>query len=261
MNDGRRDPADAGRREPGRGSRPEVFLPARRVGRYRCRVVVDLPDGELLGLIGVLGGAPPARRVPSSSSVLGGRAVILRYVLPSVGEVVIKEYRRGGMLRFVRRRYFVRAGTSRPEHELNSLMTVRAEGVNAPEPIACLSRGTLLYKGWLVTRFIKGRGLVDMCATDPGAAETLVQELVRQVQVLVQHRIAHIDLHPGNVHVGDDGAVYLLDFDRAMRFEGSEDELRVRYGNRWRRAVEKHGLPPALADRFTRKLLGCATPP
>lgn len=228
----------------------------RRIGRFRCRLVVDLPDAELRGLIAALGGAPPARRVPSGSTVLGGRAVILRYTLPSVGDVVIKEYRRGGMLRFIRRRYYVRNGTPRPERELDSLIAVRADGVNAPEPVACFSRGSLFYRGWLVTRFIKGRGLVDVCRAEASAADVLIPELVRQVRVLVQHRIAHVDLHPGNVHVGADGAVYLLDFDRALLFEGTADELRQRYDTRWRRAVEKHRLPPVLADRFTQALLG-----
>lgn len=256
MHDGRLDLAEVVRREPDCGTGPEVSLSTRRVGRYRCRVVVDLPDGELRGLIGVLGGAPPARRVLSASSVLGGRAVILRYLLPTVGEVIIKEYRRGGMLRFIRRRYYVRNGTPRPERELNSLLAVRAEGVNAPEPVACFCRGGLLYQGWLVTRFIKGRGLLDACLADTGAAHRLVDELVRQVQVLVRHRIVHIDLHPGNVHVDDSGAVYLLDFDRAIVVHGTDEELRQRYDVRWRRAVEKHRLPPVLAERFTRTLLG-----
>jgi tRNA A-37 threonylcarbamoyl transferase component Bud32 len=255
MNDGRLDRAEAGR--PDADTRPvrEQALLTRRVGRYRCRLVSDLPDDELRGLIAVLQGAPPARRVAASSRVLGGRAVILRFLLPSVGEVVIKEYRRGGMLRFVRRRYYVRNGTPRPERELNSLLAVRADGVNAPDPIACFSRGVVLYRGWLVTRFIKGRGLVEVCTADTAAADRLVDELVHQVRVLVRHRIAHIDLHPGNVYVGDDGRVYLLDFDRATLFDGTEEALRQRYDVRWRRAVEKHALPPVLAERFTRALL------
>ncbi len=236
--------------------RPGAVGMTRRIGRFRCRLVVDLPDAELRGLIAALGGSPPARRVTSGSNVLGGRAVILRCTLPSVGDVVIKEYRRGGMLRFFRRRYYVRNGTPRPERELNSLLAARADGVNAPEPVACFSRGALFYRGWLVTRFIKGRGLVDVCGEDASAAEALVPELVRQVRILVQHQVAHVDLHPGNVHVAADGAVYLLDFDRALLFEGTGDELKQRYDTRWRRAVEKHRLPPVLADQFTKALLG-----
>jgi tRNA A-37 threonylcarbamoyl transferase component Bud32 len=256
MNDGRLERADAVDAGTSPGAAFDAAGWSRQVGRYRCRLVVDLPDAELHGLIAALGGAAPARRVASGSNVLSGRALILRYTLPSVGEVVIKEYRRGGMLRFIRRRYYVRNGTPRPERELNSLLAVRADGVHAPEPVACFSRGILFYKGWLVTRFIRGRGLVDVCAADARAADVLIPELVRQVQSLVSHRIAHIDLHPGNVHVGDDGVVYLLDFDRALRFDGSSDELRQRYDIRWRRAVEKHGLPPVLAERFTNVLLG-----
>ena len=51
----------------------------------------------------------PARaRFPPNGGVLSGRAAIWRHEIPSIGSVVIKEYRRGGMLRFIRRRHYVR---------------------------------------------------------------------------------------------------------------------------------------------------------
>jgi tRNA A-37 threonylcarbamoyl transferase component Bud32 len=227
---------------------------ARCIDGYRCRVVVDLARDEVRGLVDALDAGARAHRVAAGQGLLGGRAVISRHTIPSFGDVLIKEYRRGGMLRFVRRRYYFRARITRPERELNSLLAVRAAGLCAPEPVACFSRGTLFYRGWLVTRFIEGRSLVAVAASDPAGLESLIDDLTRQVRLLVQHRVAHVDLHPGNVLVAPDKTVYLLDFDRAAVFDGPVEELRRRYEVRWRRAVGKHGLPAAMAEHFTRGL-------
>jgi 3-deoxy-D-manno-octulosonic acid kinase len=192
--------------------------------------------------------------------VLAGRSAISRRELPPVGAVVIKEYRRGGMLRFIRRRYYVRRGATRPERELRNLLAARAAGLNVPEPIVSVSRGLLVYRGWLVTRLIVGRSLVDVVRSGTDGVPELVDDLTRQVGLLIDRRVAHVDLHPGNVLIDEAGTVFLLDFDRATVFSKPIEELRRQYDVRWRRAVEKHGLPAILADRFSEGLSRLSLP-
>jgi 3-deoxy-D-manno-octulosonic acid kinase len=158
------------------------------------------------------------------------------------------------MLRFFRRRHYVRFGNTRPEREFSNLRMAHAAGLNVPEPVASVSRGALLYRGWLATRLIPGRNLVDLSSSDTDALPALMEDLTRQVELLIQRRVAHVDLHPGNVLVDATGTLYLLDFDRAIVFKRSLDELRHQYDVRWRRAVEKHRLPCILSDCFSEGL-------
>jgi len=180
--------------------------------------------------------------------------------MPSIGTVVVKEYRRGGMLRFIRRRFYVRLGATRPEREFRHLRAAREAGLNVPEPVVSISRGWLVYRGWLVTRLIVGRSLVESLSSGLEDLPRALDDLTRQVGLLIERRVAHVDLHPGNVFIGDGGTVYLLDFDRAQAFTKPIEELRRQYDIRWRRAVEKHGLPAVLADRFSQGLARLVLP-
>ena len=254
MHDHRIDRPDSGRHLPGvepGGDRPIVRT---RIDGYTCHIAYPLSEDESRQLVVSLATPAVARAVPPNGGALNGRAAIWRHEIPSVGSVVIKEYRRGGMLRFFRRRHYLRVSTTRPEREFHNLRIARAAGLNVPDPVASISRGALFYRGWLATRFIPGRNLVDLVAADPGALPALMEDLTRQVGLLVRNRIAHVDLHPGNVLVDATGTLYLLDFDRAGVFPGSPEELRHQYNLRWKRAVEKHGLPGILAVRFAEGL-------
>jgi lipopolysaccharide heptosyltransferase II len=222
-----------------------------RADGYACQAALPLPVGELSGLIDVL--ARPHRASPDA---LGGRGVVWRHHLPSVGDVVVKEYRRGGLWRFVTRRRYLCVGRTRPEREFANLIAARAAGLNVPEPVICLSRGWPFYRGWLVTRLIPGESLIEVAAAGGERLAPLMDELARQVRLLIETRIAHVDLHPGNVLVDTGGRLHLLDFDKARRFDGSPGELRDYYLFRWRRAVEKYSLPRALSTSLAEALLG-----
>ncbi|MBE3133134.1 MAG: hypothetical protein IMZ55_06655 [Acidobacteria bacterium] len=256
MREDRIDRPESGWHLPGVESGRDRPIVRTRIDGFTCHLAYPLSEDERRQLIASLATPARARAVPPSGGVLSGRAAIWRHEIPSIGSVVIKEYRRGGMLRFIRRRYYVRFRTARPEREFNNLMTARAAGLNVPDPVACFSRGALFYRGWLATRFIPGRSLVDVVSTDTGALPALMDDLMRQVRLLIKNRVAHVDLHPGNVLVDATGTLYLLDFDRAIVSTKSLQELRDQYDVRWKRAVEKHGLPGMLADRFSAGLYG-----
>ena len=192
---------------------------------------------------------------PRASHVLGGRNSAFVYPLPPLGEVVVKEYRRGGHVSRLIRLHHLRRGPSRGEREFRNLRAVRALGVRAPEPLAFGWRGLLLYRSWLVTRFVPNQGsLASLSLSRPERLDALVSGAARQVALLLHHGVLHADLHPGNVLVDLDDVAWLLDFDRAFRFDGSPQELCGRYVGRWNRAVRKHGLPEALEHVFQAEL-------
>lgn len=189
----------------------------------------------------------------SERNVLGGRGQILFLDVQGWGAVAIKGYYRGGILgRFNRRWHFRDGKMTRAEHEFAMLELVRSWGVSAPQPLAHIRSGNFFYRAWLVTAQIAAtKRLTEI--EGPNRSEQIsnaIEQLVAQVNILIAHNILHIDLHPGNVLVGDDGAVTLLDFDKAKQFAGSPRDLRDSYLHRWRRAVIKHRLPELYAEHF-----------
>jgi 3-deoxy-D-manno-octulosonic acid kinase len=175
--------------------------------------------------------------------------------LPSVGTVAIKEYLRRGLVRRAILRTHLRRGPTRPRREFAILRLARAAGIRAPEPVAYIERGRLFYRGWIVTRWIKGgRTLAELRRADALTLARIMNEVGRQIVLLIKNRIHHVDLHPGNVLVNADDTPYLVDFDKAALHTGSLERLRACYIARWRRAVLKHGLPHVMAERLSHVL-------
>lgn len=172
--------------------------------------------------------------------------------------VITKQYRRGGVLRYlVAGRYF-RWGRPRPHREFEMLEIVRNLGVAVPRPIAFMIEGGLLYRGWLVTEQLKAtKSLADYSESELEQVRQLMPQLADQVNTLIENSICHVDLHPGNVLINTtvgEQAVYLIDFDKSYYFKGTKKELRDYYLCRWRRAVIKHGLPDLLIEMVSSEL-------
>jgi len=169
--------------------------------------------------------------------------------LEGVGSVVVKYYTRGGLLRYVVKRRYLKWGKTRCQIEYELLQKVRNLGVNAPEPIAYASLGGLFYKGWLVTREIRQKQtLAELSCADEEHAHIVMKDLIDHVSTLINNNILHVDLHPGNVLVDSDDRVFLLDFDKARLSRRNKNKLRDHYLSRWRRAVIKHRLPEMLCE-------------
>jgi len=203
----------------------------------------DLTDRQLQQLVKLFN-----RTTSTIDSVLGGRSSVTTSQVEGIGWVVVKYYTRGGLLRHMVKRRYLKWGKTRCQIEYELLQKVRNLGVSAPEPIAYASRGSLFYKGWLVTREIKQQQtLAALSCTDEEHAQVVMKEIIDQVSILINNNIFHLDLHPGNVLVDGDGRVFLLDFDRARISQMDKNRLRDRYLSRWRRAVIKHRLPDILS--------------
>jgi tRNA A-37 threonylcarbamoyl transferase component Bud32 len=192
------------------------------------------------------GGLPP--------SEFAGRAPLARVETSGGEHLVVRAYRKGGLLRSLRGATFW--GPMRPLQELVLHRRLRAAGVPVLEAVgAVVLRSGVGWRGFLLTREVAG-GL-DLEAwlhgvpapTDLHAARIL-RRAGRAVRAVHDAGVAHADLHPKNMLITRDGEVLVLDLDRARSAEGPlDDESRLANLVRLGRAIEKHRLKGMTAGR------------
>lgn len=180
---------------------------------------------------------------------LEGRGVSMIIPTTQCGGVFIKQYRRGGILRFVIPDLYLGLSPERVLHEFKMLERAQASGVAVPTPIAAISSGRGVYRGWLaIEEFPNSVTIASKSMVDESAVRDLSPQIIEQIHRLIHAKIFHTDLHPGNVLVNGAGEIRIIDFDKASYFAGSKNDLRDRYLTRWRRAVIKHRLPESLSE-------------
>ena len=206
-----------------------------------CTPLTELQMNRLTGFFC----QPPAR----TDSVLGGRSSVSHHRIDELGRLVVKHYKRGGLLRHLIRHRYLKWGKTRSQSEFDWLQIVRSLGINAPEPLVYATSGHWFYRAWLVTREIEeALSLARLSLTDDTRTQPVMTSVTEQISLLIDNSILHVDLHPGNVVVDQKDRVFLLDFDKGHFYRGKKNKLRDRYINRWQRAVSKHGLPNILAE-------------
>jgi len=216
----------------------------RTIDSYHFGFSLNLTDSQLRTLTGFFH-QPDA----SGVSILGGRTSVTPAQLDGIGSVVIKHYRRGGLMRYFIKRRYLKFGKTRAQREFELLDIVGTLGIKIPQPIAYAYRGRLLYRAWLVTREIhQPLSLARLSLQDEKKTGTAMESVIEQISSLIQNNILHVDLHPGNVVVDAAGKVYLLDFDKGSVYHGNRQKLKNRYLTRWQRAVAKHRLPGMLTE-------------
>lgn len=170
-----------------------AFTPA---GRVRLMVCEGAPEVADLLRRWARGDLPPARALP------GGRGGVGAYNLRPDLAVVLRPYRRGGLIgRLNRSRYL---GLSpRPFRELRTAVSVARAGVPTPEPLgaAVLWDAPGLYRGAFVTRELWGaanlwRFLQQAPAEQRGPACAAAAAVVRRLH---DAGALHPDLNLQNV--------------------------------------------------------------
>ncbi|MBW3628783.1 MAG: hypothetical protein KY464_05730 [Gemmatimonadetes bacterium] len=197
--------------------------------------------------LGIRGGRSSGVR-----TVGGGRAAHPLVELGGGERVLVRAYRRGGMMRHVNGgRYFL---GHRAFDELRATEHAAASGVRVPVVIAALERAARPgYTAALVTRWIPGGGELSawLVGKDEGAAARVLHESGEQVGKMHAAGVAHPDLNLRNLLVtqlAGDPRVYLLDFDRARLFAGAvPGARRARDLRRLARSARKLGAPIARA--------------
>lgn len=176
----------------------------------------------------------------------GGR-VPLRRLGDEGGTLLVRELRKGGLLRRVRGRRM--RGRWRPLDELVLLRSLGAAGVPVPEAVGCvILRAPTGWRGFLISRLVEEsldleawlHGVPGPPGLDP---RHVLAEAGRTVRRLHDAGVPHPDLHPKNLLLTSDGSVLVLDLDKAEPAAGRLDD-RVRLKNlvRLGRSIEKHRL-------------------
>jgi 3-deoxy-D-manno-octulosonic acid kinase len=166
-----------------------------------------------------------------------GSALLLQ---TDFGPAVLRQYLRGGWpARCSRDRYlFTGFEHSRPLAEFRMLVTLSDLGLPVPSPLAAMCwRQGLFYRGWLLMeRIMQAQALADVL---PERAEdrSLWQSTGAAIARFHRAGVVHADLNARNILVADDGAIHLVDFDRA-RFAVNEAATRGNL-NRLKRSLEK----------------------
>ena len=159
----------------------------------------------------------------------GGRGTVA-FLLDGEHRWVLRHYRRGGLVaRLLDDTYlYTGADRTRSFREFRLLSQLRDWNLPVPRPVAArYQRRGPLYRADLVTEELPTRRtLAQALAAAPLAAATW-RAVGACIASLHARGVHHADLNAHNLLVGEDGTVYVLDFDRG----------RVRARGDWEPAV------------------------
>jgi 3-deoxy-D-manno-octulosonic acid kinase len=166
------------------------------------------------------------------------------------GPAVLRQYLRGGWpARFSRDRYlFTGFDRSRPLAEFRMLATLSDLGLPVPAPLAAMCRRQgLFYQGWLLMeRIMDAQALADVLLERAGDPD-LWQRTGAVIARFHRAGAIHADLNARNILVAGDGAIHLVDFDRA-RFTANAAASSANL-QRLKRSLEKL-WPVGIRDRL-----------
>lgn len=163
-----------------------------------------------------------ARAQPVSA---GGRGSAW-FVDTDQGDMVLRHYRRGGMVARVSERSYVFTGwrNTRSYREFQLLKELYGRGLPVPEPVAaCAKRYGVWYQAAILIRRIPGA--VPFPEAENLNDEALWAEVGRMIRRFHDAGLDHVDLNCDNILVAGD-SLSLIDLDRCrLRTAGS--------GGRW----------------------------
>ena len=172
------------------------------------------------------------------------------YIKADGDRLVLRHYRRGGLMAHLaadRYRWGDEEGT-RPFAEWRLTYRLHRAGLPVPAPVgARYRRAGSTYTGDIITERLPTVGSLTECLRTGALSVVTWIAIGRCIRRFHDLGVCHADLNAHNILLSEDGAVYLIDFDRAeLRKPGIWSD-----GNlvRLRRSLEKvtWGMPP---ERF-----------
>jgi 3-deoxy-D-manno-octulosonic acid kinase len=138
---------------------------------------------------------------------------------------VMRRYLRGGLAaRVALDRYlFLGEERTRSFREIRLLAELRNRKLPVPPPVAaCYRRGLLTYSAALITERLPGARTLSEILADGRVDDTRWAEIGRCLRRFHDAGVQHADLNAHNIMLGENGEVWLLDFDRGrLRTPGS----------------------------------------
>ena len=180
---------------------------------------------------------------PLSLGRLMGRGEVI-IIEGKDGEVAIRKYRHGGLLRRLAGDLFFFG--ARPFHEVAITEEVKSAGVPTLEILAAImERGWGgWYRGYLITRYLPTAGdLISFLDQVPAGKRrrAVIEKAGETVRKIHQRGIYHADLHLKNFLVEEKKGikVYLIDFDKSAVFTRLAPSQRMKNLKRLDRSAEK----------------------
>ncbi|MFY3431027.1 3-deoxy-D-manno-octulosonic acid kinase [Achromobacter mucicolens] len=162
---------------------------------------------------------------------------------------VLRRYRRGGMIARISRDAYLWNGESRTRsfREYRLLAALRAQGLPVPAPLAAAYwRQGPIYRAAIVVERIPGVRPLAQALTEP-----LWQPVADAIVRMHRAGVWHADLNAFNILIGNDGRVWLIDFDRGTQGALSERQRQANL-DRLRRSMRK--VAGEAGDRFWMRL-------
>jgi len=162
---------------------------------------------------------------------------------------VLRRYRRGGMIARISRDAYLWNGESRTRsfREYRLLVALRAQGLPVPAPLAAAYwRQGPIYRAAIVVERIPGVRPLAQALTEP-----LWQPVADAIVRMHRAGVWHADLNAFNILIGNDGRVWLIDFDRGTQGALSERQRQANL-DRLRRSLRK--VAGEAGDRFWMRL-------
>ena len=155
-----------------------------------------------------------------------GRGTVYFRSLPTQAgncNVVVKQYRRGGMVRHFNKNLYWHGhhSQSRAWLEFKLLIKMTAMGLPVPTPVAARAKRTFLhlYESTIITQEIEQSKTLADCLklhSDQPVDHTLWQNTGETIKRFHTANIYHADLNASNILIGGNDQVYLIDFDKGQ---------------------------------------------
>ncbi len=132
-------------------------------------------------------------------------------------EYVLRHYRRGGMIaRLVADRYFwTGISQTRAWREWHLLAELWKRELPVPQPVAArVQRQGLFYRADMLMRKIPHTQTLADSLVNTALGDTLWEKLGQLLSRFHQQGVYHADLNARNILLNEQGAFYLIDFDR-----------------------------------------------
>jgi len=207
------------------------YAPGELLPPLGCRLNIELPGLGGNWRVCTPGGILPVGESVPLSGAFGRGGIVC------VGDMVLRPYRRGGLLRHINQGTYRTHLRFAAEHAVHRGLW--ESGLPTVEPLGYAWRPVRFgVEGVLITRLAEGEAWPRRWDLSEARAE----ELRKAIMCLCEWGLWSPDLNATNVLFPPEGGVLLLDWDRA-HFEPSGVDLWPRYQARLERSLTKLGAP------------------